>query len=997
MEQTELNRHCMVRVEVFTSLRRCPYFPWHNRYMDVLRSCGKVPIVSLGEVLQESNPFRINEEGLMRMYFTAPEWNGKEKDKSVVFRSAWTPLQQWRRVHGVVFLVSGQHSSLTSEADITQIQKEIEFTVSSKFPESVHRVIIVNPPDDSLDWIAAVPQFCVIPKFVHEDETNAKLQFALSDLMSQMARDFVRLFRDRIKALIKVPVDDCVKNIRESVLSTGADPAKDEDSRQQRKEKLEARSQKAQADICLMVGSFTDAITLYEAPVVKSSDPLWKAAALEGLACAINNLPRGSRSHKEAEVLDLLNEASQVYGRHAGVVQMEIETLLELAHYTIERKIPDGLKKITNALSLVSKIPPNFVNQRSSLYRMGATLCSYHSWKRKAAFYLKRAAECDAEKEENAKLCFQELVTALQFVGSPLVVQENFLTVRTQGSTREIGPKAWPGAMQSILESFLYVVKTRWRENLSLISQLCMFMLTGGCEYDDVKQCNLFQQLESSAEMIPPDFPLCLEPFRIVTSARKIEMEKHLAPMWSADPNGPKFFHNPYVVKDPFCDFVCGTKCGLEFSLFNPFGFPLELTDVALIGDGITHSPVALSSVRISKRSSIKVLLYTIPLTPGLLSVKGIQMSWKATHDYRLRSELSQPLMVDCLAPLPILTIDSFRDNNLLIHPGQIVQSQISIRNVGDIPIDNIQIEFHTPKCTVYSCTDCYHNTKFQLASKFSKVHLQGSEGITIPIVIVGSQRHAENEIEEVVQIRVLYSEIVPEVIQLRSVTTTSYYSLQRLSQADVRIKLGQGLIAKKVFLSQCARNICVDVLNAPTSLTTFTMDRAHTLRSGLETTLTIPVSRQEKGLLHIGWESDRRSQGKLILDVPPDLRAILVDELEKVKVVVTQKGVKQNESTSVFTTSTFSPLEFMCSIDNQSGFDVRISACFSMPRASVDAVESALLWSGRMGYTVVKGGTATNDISLTVLTAGEYYYQIELQSSKRKMCHTFIIQATET
>ena len=137
-------------------------------------------------------------------------------------------------------------------------------------------------------------------------------------------------------------------------------------------------------------------------------------------------------------------------------------------------------------------------------------------------------------------LALHELVTALQFSGTPLAVQGNNFVL----TNSTIKPCEWPGTMQTLLGCLLRIVEKMSVLQKTMLSQLCVYMLSVDVAFDEglpARQLKLQTILQSASEAFPHDAPLCIQPLRFLQRVRKEPMEVPLRPVAAPDPKAAKW------------------------------------------------------------------------------------------------------------------------------------------------------------------------------------------------------------------------------------------------------------------------------------------------------------------------------------------------------------------------------------------------------------------------------------------------------------------------
>jgi len=541
-----------------------------------------------------------------------------------------------------------------------------------------------------------------------------------------------------------------------------------------------------------------------------------------------------------------------------------------------------------------------------------------------------------------------------------------------------------------------------------MLSQLCIYMLSidtvdgtsdvaegqewvhvaeeDALEQAECRQLKLQATLQTASEAFPHDAQLCIAPLRFLQGIRKVDMAPDRRPCTAPDPTKARWEFNPLIKAEPFEEFIAGMVCCVEVVLENPFLFPLELTEVKLIAEGVPHSAMALSSVRILRQNMVSVRLHIQPYVEGVIHITAVQVKWRSTHSYPLRLLLAKALEVDVLPAISVLTIEAPPQRHLCLFPSQIETTDLLLHNVGDIPIQKFHVEIHSSSCTLASCSGCHHSTLVKLGdNQISQEPFLASQCLRVPLRLAAAQQHTPTEPTESVEIRVFYGR--EDVITLTT-RPQAYYYCQRRATLTVPLQLLPGLGVKSVCLSLCARNLMVVVGNA-SGVSHFQVEQSkHYIRPGAEETLTLPISRQEKGLLPVPWEGDARRVGCMLIALPNEIRTTLADELDRVTV---------RTSPSVLEGRTLVDIHIQIVVDNtHSKYGVRCGVHFAMPRASPHAVEGHVMWQGPSLYTVDRGITEENFLDAKFLTAGEYYLVVEIHSNVRRIAHCFTINVTE-
>ena len=287
---------------------------------------------------QQKSPFQhFRFNGCLRFSFVPSMEDG----------GRWGQLAAHRRVFGVIGVCNASHWGGIGAAYDNFIAETRE-----RSEARVLRCFVFNPKDEQVvQDVASRKHLITFPRKSWKDleyhVENIMLDFAASVLMDLEQR----VLNANLSSIIAVPEFDDAAGAqglqRSGSGGAGADEAekhREVSEVQLAKKRQLGRLQKSIGDLCLLAASPKDAVNHFNTAVELSRlarDPVWLGSALEGSACAVvmqaqPALWSGDRVFAEGvveDVLELFDEALEMYRKHKRDSVLEIQALCRLASF----------------------------------------------------------------------------------------------------------------------------------------------------------------------------------------------------------------------------------------------------------------------------------------------------------------------------------------------------------------------------------------------------------------------------------------------------------------------------------------------------------------------------------------------------------------------------------------------------------------------------------------------------------------------------------------
>ena len=287
---------------------------------------------------QQKSPFQhFRFNGCLRFSFVPSMEDG----------GRWGQLAARRRVFGVIGVCNASHWEGIGAAYDNFIAETRE-----RSEARVLRCFVFNPKDEQVvQDVASRKHLITFPRKSWKDleyhVENIMLDFAASVLMDLEQR----VLNANLSSIIAVPEFDDAAGAqglqRSGSGGSGADEAekhREVSEVQLAKKRQLGRLQKSIGDLCLLAASPKDAVNHFNTAVELSRlarDPVWLGSALEGSACAVvmqaqPALWSGDRAFAEGvveDVLELFDEALEMYRKHKRDSVLEIQALCRLASF----------------------------------------------------------------------------------------------------------------------------------------------------------------------------------------------------------------------------------------------------------------------------------------------------------------------------------------------------------------------------------------------------------------------------------------------------------------------------------------------------------------------------------------------------------------------------------------------------------------------------------------------------------------------------------------
>ncbi|XP_071749203.1 trafficking protein particle complex subunit 9 [Lepeophtheirus salmonis] len=494
------------------------------------------------------------------------------------------------------------------------------------------------------------------------------------------------------------------------------------------KRRIYGRCQKYIADLSLLCGSYSDAFIHYEAAadVLKSChDWLWLANSYEGL-CVTSTIVLNQKLHKKAlstpEIIEKYKEIVMHYSKykHAGII--EIESSIKAVHV---------LRDVKNYL-LASEFLQNIVfinlpmNDAEKIERFSALSRLYWDigFKRKAAFFNRVAAmRCVAPQNPVPQwsLCYQLLCKTVNGY-----LLEEIVEIPSKSSNEVSNAKrGWPSLQVQILQELVGTARRMGNiyasiNHMVLLIETFFDKLTPKERVDFCHQLSVLLKHYYEENQDTPITGISIYRVPRVDSFTVKPPSSHHIPVKIVDTdsivNGP-FLFTPIVSasrssslnkKNKRIQWVQYEVCEVEFTIFNPLGVELKVTDLRLEFDSVDFETFG-STFSLPPFSGPHIItLMSKPHGVGKLRIQGYSCSVFGLRSIcslshcRLKSNFTEEenengelvVIVEVLPSLPLMkmSLESTTSTSSSIYWGETLEINIIFDNIGSRPVDEINL-----------------------------------------------------------------------------------------------------------------------------------------------------------------------------------------------------------------------------------------------------------------------------------------------------------------
>eukprot|EP01027_Heterolobosea_sp_BB2_P014248 GEZU01020489.1.p1 GENE.GEZU01020489.1~~GEZU01020489.1.p1 ORF type:complete len:714 (+),score=132.20 GEZU01020489.1:142-2283(+) len=627
-----------------------------NKYAEVINSFNTIPLSHLTHDVK-SSPFKNNnwQKGRFRFRFVDHSHTGSQHED----------FQPYRKVHAVIAVMhcAKERDIAATYTKYTMIREQYKHIVAG-------RCFAVEPLDNQQDvWLE---DLVMIP-----NQDLSKLQFYVGTLINDLADCIITAFEKKIQSKTLVTPsnnnnnngsprassmglsaftafgkDDNISPSQYSTPRLGSTTptsdagsnsssgssislvAPDSPMSSSSKSKSAYKKMKIMGDYCLLVGDLADAKIKYQSAIdlLKStSDSLWLAGALEGMACTLllSNQPLSASENEWVieKVIESYNEIITRYRKLKYPVDLQVEALLKLAHFYEEcgpvARRTQTLECIVSAVQYSESLT---TQDKILVNGEAARVCKRLGAMRKYSFFLRTTSLLHHE------LCNDEV--ALRLTDRYLAHYHLPLSYKdSKWVITNVKHTGWPSIQIKILKDIINFASSM-NDNLT-VAQMVLYLLAIHHEnLTENEQLVMFSKLSKIASKVhTPEQSLTLVPFPFLKSIKPQRLPEHLRPLKTAEElsaEQPKkqsiFIFSPFAKKDTVKEKIIWVEdefAHVDIEVYNPFKVNLQVESVNISAEGVEYvshgsGGMVMSGERKLMRVSVK------PIKTGVLQIKHL-------------------------------------------------------------------------------------------------------------------------------------------------------------------------------------------------------------------------------------------------------------------------------------------------------------------------------------------------------------------------------------
>eukprot|EP00051_Salpingoeca_urceolata_P019642 m.289319 g.289319 ORF g.289319 m.289319 type:complete len:1104 (+) comp19458_c0_seq1:135-3446(+) len=432
------------------------------------------------------------------------------------------------------------------------------------------------------------------------------------------------------------------------------------------------------------------------------NDHLWLAGALEGCAvCCYLQQELSPEPMKDQEVISRLREAAGWLSRIPEAAPLRLEVTCKLVRFSFFKGLPlEAARDISDVFNVDVELDrPDQVQLAGTL----AVLCHQLGFKRKGAYFLRRAALAQAHvrKWDSAH---QLLVQASEHYG--LGGLTGFLEPNQQTQLLGARPRfGWAMLQAILLREIAYTARQMGDPDRTA---RCVAFFSSAVQDPSARALLPGLLADLAKSRLAVIAPLRLQSVPEVIELVAIPLDDDLKPhveSSTTSPNTP-FIYSPLMAAAVVTkvQWVSGELCTASVELCNPLPSELRVEDMVLCYEGEVACDVFPCNpfVLPAGCKGAKVNLFCKPRRPGELELTGCYV--KACNV--LAFHACKRICVEVLPPLPLLRArhqESFAspDAVLKLIRGEQFEGCIKLDNEGQFAVDKLTVELSSPSGAV--------------------------------------------------------------------------------------------------------------------------------------------------------------------------------------------------------------------------------------------------------------------------------------------------------